>query len=91
MNKNRLTSLVKSQTNLELSLCQKAVEEFFNILSENLIEGNRIELRNFGSFIVKKYKPITARNPQNGEIVEVKSKRLPRWKMGKTIRNRLNG
>ena len=52
--------------------------------------GDRVELRGFGAFSVKKREPRTGRNPRTGEQVAVASKRVPYFKTGKDLRDRLN-
>jgi integration host factor subunit beta len=52
--------------------------------------GDRIEIRGFGSFKVKQYKPYVGRNPKTGEKVEVKAKKLPFFKVGKELKEMVN-
>jgi len=56
-----------------------------------LIKDDRIEIRGFGSFVMREYKTYTGRNPKTGKEVEVKPKRLPFFKVGKELRERMNG
>jgi integration host factor subunit beta len=53
-------------------------------------ESQRIEIRGFGSFMMRSYKPYTGRNPKSGERIKVKSKKLPFFKTGKDMRDRVN-
>ena len=69
---------------------QKIVDIFFNKISDSLENTNRIELRGFGAFGVKKREARIARNPRTGEPVPVQSKNIPFFKMGKNMRERLN-
>jgi integration host factor subunit beta len=55
-----------------------------------LATGHRVELRGFGAFSVKQREPRTGRNPRTGEQVAVASKRVPYFKTGKDLRDRLN-
>jgi integration host factor subunit beta len=52
--------------------------------------GGRIEIRGFGSFVMREYGIYTGRNPKTGEEVEIKPKRLPFFKVGKELRERIN-
>ena len=69
---------------------EPAVEVFFSEIENSLSEGNRVELRGFGSFGVKERGSRKARNPRNGDPVMVSPKRTPYFKMGKKLFNELN-
>ena len=56
-----------------------------------LAKGDRIEIRGFGSFVIREYKTYTGRNPKTGQEVEVEPKRLPFFKVGKELKERMNG
>ena len=67
------------------------VESVFQALSDALAQGERIELRGFGSFEVT-YRPArNGRNPRTGAVVAVSAKRVPVFKVGKDLRLRVNG
>lgn len=76
-------------------LYQRDVEKIVNTIVEEIIEamarGDRVELRGFGAFSVKKREARTGRNPRTGESVEVGEKHVPFFKAGKLLRDRLNG
>jgi len=76
-------------------LYQRDVERIVNAIFEEIIEamarGDRVELRGFGAFSVKKRDARTGRNPRTGEAVEVEEKHVPFFKTGKLLRDRLNG
>ncbi len=55
-------------------------------MSDTLTHGGRIEIRGFGSFIVKDYKAYMGRNPKTGEVINVNPKKLPFFKVGKELR-----
>ncbi len=69
----------------------KIVNTIFNEITDALARGNRVELRGFGAFSVKTRDARTGRNPRTGESVEVEEKRVPFFKTGKLLRDRLNG
>jgi integration host factor subunit beta len=76
-------------------LYQRDVERIVNTIFEEIIDamarGDRVELRGFGAFSVKKRDARVGRNPRTGESVEVEEKHVPFFKTGKLLRDRLNG
>ena len=62
----------------------------FDIMSQTLVEGGRIELRGFGIFDGNKREARIARNPKNGSAVAVPAKNVPYFRMGKGMKDRLN-
>ena len=76
-------------------LYQRDVEKIVNTIFEEIIEtmagGDRVELRGFGAFSVKKRDSRTGRTPRTGESVAVEEKHVPFFKTGKLLRDRLNG
>jgi len=69
---------------------EKIVTTIFDEISEALARGDRVELRGFGAFSVKKRDARVGRNPRTGESVSVDAKRVPYFKPGKEMRERLN-
>lgn len=76
-------------------LFQRDVERIVNTIFEEIVEamarGDRVELRGFGAFSVKRRDARTGRNPRTGELVPVDQKHVPFFKTGKLLRDRLNG
>lgn len=76
-------------------LYQRDVERIVNTIFDEIINamsgGNRVELRGFGAFSVKRRDGRVGRNPRTGEAVEVEEKHVPFFKSGKLLRDRLNG
>jgi len=76
-------------------LYQRDVERIVNTIFEEIVEamarGDRVELRGFGAFSVKRRDARVGRNPRTGEAVEVEEKAVPFFKTGKLLRDRLNG
>ncbi len=70
---------------------ERIVNTIFNEITDALASGNRVELRGFGAFSVKKRDARIGRNPRTGESVEVEEKYVPFFKTGKLLRDRLNG
>ena len=70
---------------------ERIVSTVFNEIIEALADGDRVELRGFGAFSVKKRDARIGRNPRTGESVQVEEKHVPFFKTGKLLRDRLNG
>ncbi len=70
---------------------ERIVSTIFDEIIEAMANGNRVELRGFGAFSVKKRDARVGRNPRTGESVEVEEKYVPFFKTGKLLRDRLNG
>jgi integration host factor subunit beta len=70
---------------------EKIVNTIFEEITDALAAGNRVELRGFGAFSVKRRESRTGRNPRTGEAVPVEEKFVPFFKTGKLLRDRLNG
>jgi integration host factor subunit beta len=70
---------------------ERIVATVFDEIIETLAEGNRVELRGFGAFSVKKREARKGRNPRTGTAVNVDEKHVPFFKTGKLLRDRLNG
>ncbi|MGB7184352.1 MAG: integration host factor subunit beta [Burkholderiaceae bacterium] len=67
-----------------------AVRTILDAMSDTLAEGNRIEIRGFGSFALSRRPPRVGRNPKSGESVLVPEKRVPHFKPGKNLRERVD-
>lgn len=91
MNKSDLVKFLAKETNLPMRKAEEIVDMVFNTMAAALVAGDRIEVRGFGSFVVKEYKGYTGRNPKTGELITVKGKRLPFFKTGKELKEKVNG
>ena len=69
---------------------EQLVNTVFETITKALEDGDRVELRGFGAFSVRERKARIGRNPRTGEPVNVEAKRMPFFKMGKGMRERLN-
>ena len=91
MNKSDLIlKILESEPNLFKKDASKIVNVFFDTLSEAISKGERVELRGFGVFDVKVREARIARNPKNGEAVAVPAKKVPFFRMGKDMKDRIN-
>ena len=91
MNKSELVEALASEKNLTYKKSEEIVNIIFDSMSETLTHGGRIEIRGFGSFIVKDYKAYMGRNPKTGEVINVNPKKLPFFKVGKDLRELVDG
>ena len=82
--------LAERNPHLYLRDVEKIVNTIFDEIMDALARGDRVELRGFGAFSVKHREARMGRNPRTGESVHVKAKRLPFFKTGKALRERLN-
>jgi integration host factor subunit beta len=85
-----IAKLAQKNPNLYMRDIELIVETIIDEMSDALVRGDRVELRGFGAFSVKERQARTGRNPRTGETVNVPSKRLPAFKTGKLLRERLN-
>jgi integration host factor subunit beta len=82
--------LVKANPGLTVREVESIVDSFFDIIVTRLAEGGRVELRGFGALSTRERSPRTGRNPRTGDAVPVDGKRVPHFKPGKELRDRLN-
>jgi len=90
MNRSDLINALKDKVALSRKDAGKVVDTFFDALKETLSKGERVEIRGFGSFSVKHYKPYTGRNPKTGAQIYVTSKKLPFFKVGKELKENVD-
>ena len=90
MNKLELIQAVKDKTGLSKQEASDVVKLFFDTLTETMVNGERIEIRGLWSFFMKEYDSYTGRNPKTGEKVQIPAKRLPFFKPGKELKERVD-
>lgn len=86
MNRSDLITQFKTSSVISKKAAEKVINTFFDAISETLASGDRVEIRGFGSFMVKTYKPYVGRNPKSGEKITVEPKKLPFFKVGKELK-----
>jgi integration host factor subunit beta len=91
MTKSDLIERLCQDQKLPKGKAELLVNTIFECLEESLRRGERIEIRGFGSFEIRAYKSYQGRNPKTGVPVPVKEKRLPFFKVGKELKERVNG
>tara|TARA_R110000787_G_scaffold87966_1_gene187075 strand:+ start:564 stop:845 length:282 start_codon:yes stop_codon:yes gene_type:complete len=82
--------LAEENSDLTLAEVERIVEIFFSEITAQLAQGGRVELRGFGAFTTRTRDARTGRNPRTGEAVPIDAKKVPFFKPGKEIRERLN-
>ncbi len=90
MNKLQLIQALQNETDLTKSEAEAVVKLFFNEMTKTLAKGDRVEIRGLCSFCVKKYKAYDGRNPKTGKTVQVAAKKLPFFKCGQELKERVN-
>ncbi len=90
MNKSELIEELANRSDLNLKVSETIVNLVVDNMKKALFDEDRIELRGFGSFHIEYYKAYTGRNPKTGESIQVSEKRLPFFKVGKDLKERIN-
>jgi len=85
-----LAALAKENPELRTEEVERVVDVFFEEIAQRLAQGGRVELRGFGAFSTRERQARKGRNPRTGDTVDVPGKRVPYFKPGKEMRQRLN-
>lgn len=90
MNKLELVEALKEAAGISRVEAVAVIKVFVNEMSKALENEERVEIRGLCSFYVKHYKPYVGRNPKTGEPVQIKAKKLPFFKCGKELKERVD-
>jgi len=90
MNKSGIIEALSERENLTEKKAREVIKLVFDGFTEELKKGGRIEIRGFGSFVVRDYDAYTGRNPKTGKSIPISPKKLPFFKIGKELRERVN-
>lgn len=90
MTKSELIDAIAGRGELTKARAELVVNCVFDAMTQALQRGDGIEIRGFGSFTVRPYKPYNGRNPRTGQPVPVPAKRLPFFKVGKELKELVN-
>ncbi len=90
MNKSQLIERIAKEEGITIKSAASVVNIVFDSMADSLAKADRVEIRGFGSFKVKGYNSYQGRNPKTGEIIQVKEKRLPYFKVGKEMKERVD-
>ena len=91
MNKSELIEALSKKENLTEKKAIDVISMVFKGFTDELKNGGRIEIRGFGSFVVRKYTAYTGRNPKTGKNIKVAPKKLPFFKVGKELKAKVDG
>lgn len=90
MTKSELIDAIAGRAELTKSRAELLVNCVFDAMTDSLQRGEGIEIRGFGSFTIRHYKPYTGRNPRTNRPVPVGPKKLPFFKVGKDLKDLVN-
>ena len=90
MNKSELIEKLAEKTGLNVIQSEEVVNLIYKKMRDTLVNGGRIEIRGFGSFVVKEYEAYQGRNPKTGQKIDVPPKKLPFFKVGKELKERID-
>ena len=90
MNKLQLINALRIEAEITKSEAAAVVDQFFNEMASALAVGDRVEIRGLCSFFVKEYDSYKGRNPKTGERVQVAPKKLPFFKCGRELKERVD-
>jgi integration host factor subunit beta len=86
MNKIDIVNALSEKINLNQKVAKVVVDTIVDRIKDAIVNGERVEIRGFGSFSLRSYKSYKGRNPKNGEVVHVPEKKLPYFKVGKELK-----
>lgn len=90
MKKADLVDVVAQQKNLPRPQVEATIDALIEAVADGLSKGERIDLRGFGAFAVRESAARSGRNPQTGETIQIAARRVPTFKAGKELRDRVN-
>ncbi|MDQ1278076.1 MAG: integration host factor subunit beta [Thermodesulfobacteriota bacterium] len=90
MNKSGLIEAVSRKENITEKKAVEVVNLIFKGFTDELKKGGRIEIRGLGSFVVRDYEAYTGRNPKTGKNIKVSPKKLPFFKVGKELKEKVD-
>ena len=90
MNKTELVAAVADKAGLSRKDAEKAVKAFTDVVSEQLVSGDKIQLVGFGTFEVAERAARDGRNPKSGEPMRIEASKTPKFKAGKALKDMVN-
>lgn len=90
MNKSELIEKLAEKSGVNVMQSEEVVNLIYKKMRDTMVNGGRIEIRGFGSFVVKEYQAYQGRNPKTGEKISVPPKKLPFFKVGKELKERID-
>ena len=90
MTKADLINIISEKAGITRVKAETVVNTIFDSMIEALMKDDRIEIRGFGSFVNRDYEAYQGRNPRTGEVINVKQKKLPFFKVGQELKDEIN-
>ncbi len=90
MTKADLINIIAEHAKLQHKQAEHVINMVFDLMTDALKRDDRIEIRGFGSFVNRAYASYNGRNPKTGQMVKVAPKRVPFFKVGKELREKVN-
>lgn len=90
MNKSELIESMAQEMNISHREASAITNTIIDTMTEALSTGDSIEIRGFGSFVIKEYNSYEGRNPKTGKKIKVRPKKLPFFKVGKDLREKVD-
>jgi integration host factor subunit beta len=90
VNKSELIEKLAEKSGVNILQAEEVVNLIYKKMKDTMVGGGRIEIRGFGSFVVKEYQAYQGRNPKTGEKISVPPKKLPFFKVGKELKERID-
>lgn len=90
MTKADLVTIITEKAKLQHKQAEQVVNLVFDMMTDALKRDDRIEIRGFGSFVNRSYGAYKGRNPKTGQVVMVAPKRVPFFKVGKELREKVD-
>jgi DNA-binding protein HU-beta len=90
MNKTELVAAIPEKTELSKKDSEKALKAFTEVVTSELVKGEKVQLVGFGTFEVAKRSAREGRNPQTGETIKIKASKAPKFKAGKALKDSVN-
>ena len=90
MNKTELIAAVAEKAELSKNDAEKAVKAFTDVVTEELVNGGKIQLVGFGTFEVSERAAREGRNPKSGEVMNIPASKTPKFKAGKALKDMVN-
>lgn len=91
MNKAELVAAIAEKAELSKKDTEKALKAFVDVVTDELVKGEKVQLVGFGTFEVSERAAREGRNPQTGETMEIKASKAPKFKAGKALKDVING
>ena len=90
MNKSELIAAVAEQAGLSKKDAEKAVNAVVSVVTDALVQGDKVQLVGFGTFEVRSREARTGKNPRTGDVIEIAASKVPAFKAGKALKDAVN-